>query len=559
MKKFWKTIGLGICIFFSIPFIIYFPVYLSQNQMTDAWASLFCAILFLIPVIIWQVRKRKKKPAPPEIPPAETPSLPDSYEATINRLSAENTSLQNRINELEPLQARVQELEALLTPEVRDYEQLTASIRKQKRELELLDQEVKLKEDEYEQKENSLNRLLKRLESAQRKLYRVSNVQQACRNAAERYFATETFEHAVLYPVRDEEIEELLAPTVKLHLHTMDIRELRSRFKDNQKQIDAVLKRYEGRYLTKANRTIYQLMVIALQAELQNILYNLKYDKLDASVENVKAFTQKYFSLAAEGNQNIAPTLARFIGEIEFLFIQVVKIEYEYYVQRERIKEEQKSLREQMRQEAAERKLLEQQQRQVEKEESKYRQEMSSIAAQLAETPPDDSRTAELEKRLHELEAQLAAVGDKKEEIARLQHGKAGYVYIISNLGSFGDHIFKIGMTRRLDPQERVDELGSASVPFPFDVHSMIFSDDAPTLETSIHKRLNDRRVNKVNLRKEFFDISLDDLENLVYELQPTAEFKRTMLAEQYRQGLSAGAVYTSVSEDADEDEDIDA
>ena len=100
----------------------------------------------------------------------------------------------------------------------------------------MLDQEVKLKEDEYEQKENSLNRLLKRLESAQRKLYRVSNVQQACRNAAERYFATETFEHAVLYPVRDEEIEELLAPTVKLHLHTMDIRELRSRFKDNQKQ-----------------------------------------------------------------------------------------------------------------------------------------------------------------------------------------------------------------------------------------------------------------------------------------------------------------------------------
>lgn len=554
MKKFWKSFGLGVSIFFAICFLLAGIAFLTDGENSDALAAFACSAICFIPAVVWQIKKRKQTANHSEASSTgiSPPFHPD--EEKINRLSAENASLQARVNELEPLQARVQELEALLTPEVQDYEQLSESIRKQKRELQLLDQKVKLKEDEYEQKENSLNGLLKRLESAQRKLYRVSNAQKACRNAAERYFATETFAHSMLYPVRDEEIEELLAPTVKLHLHTMDIRELRNRFKDNQKQIDETLKRYQGRYLTKTNRTIYQLMVIALQAELQNILYNLKYDKLDASVENVKAVTQKYLSIASEGNQNIAPTLARFIGEIEFLFIQAVKIEYEYYVQRERIKEEQKSLREQMRQEAAERKLLEQQQRQVEKEEAKYRQEMSSITAQLAETAPDDSRTAELEKRLHELEAQLAAVGDKKEEITRLQHGKAGYVYIISNLGSFGDHVFKIGMTRRLDPQERIDELGSASVPFPFDVHSLIFSDDAPTLENNIHKRLNDRRVNKVNLRKEFFDVSLDDLENLVYELQPTAEFKRTMLAEQYRQGLSGGSVYTTVSTEEDEE-----
>ena len=351
----------------------------------------------------------------------------------------------------------------------------------------------------------------------------------------------------------------MLAPTVQIHLHAMDIRELRKRLKENQKQIDEILKKYEGRYQTKANRTIYNLMVIALRAELQNILYNLKYDKLDTSIDNVKAVTQKYFSYASTGNQNIAPTLAKFIGEIEFFFIQAVKIEYEYYVQRERIKEEQKALREQMRQEAAERKLLEQQQHQIEKEESKYRQEMSSISDQLAEAVPDDPRTAELEKRLHELEQQLAAVGDKKEEISRLQHGKAGYVYIISNLGSFGDHVFKIGMTRRLDPQERIDELGSASVPFPFDVHSLIFSDDAPSLENSIHKQLNDHRVNKVNLRKEFFDVTLDELEQLVYELQPTAEFKRTMLAEQYHQSMSDDISYDPIDLESDqEDEDFE-
>lgn len=536
-------------------FIVYIPSYFLHGQIADGIASIFCAIVFLVPVIIWLTRKRKKESIVTEnsstgwkqpLPPTFNEQ---HYLNEIQRLTEEKTALQNRI----------QELEDLLSPEHLEHRQVTESIQKQKRELELLDQEVKLKEDEYEKADQSLNNLQKRLESAQRKLGRVHYAQKAIQNAATRYFVTETFERSVLYPITDDEVEDLLTPTVQLHLHAMDIRDLRKRLKENQKQIDEILQKYEGRYQTKANRTIYNLMVIALRAELQNILYNLKYDKLDASIDNVKSITQKYFSYASEGNQSIAPTLARFIGEIEFFFIQAVKIEYEYYVQRERIKEEQKAIREQMRQEAAERKLLEQQQQQIEKEESKYKQEMSSIASQLAESVPDDPKTVELEKRLHELEQQLAAVGDKKEEISRLQHGKAGYVYIISNLGSFGDHVFKVGMTRRLDPQERIDELGSASVPFPFDVHSLIFSDDAPSLENSIHKKLNDHRVNKVNLRKEFFDVTLDELEQLVYELQPTAEFKRTMLAEQYHQSMSGDISYDPIKLESDEeDEDFE-
>ena len=94
-------------------------------------------------------------------------------------------------------------------------------------------------------------------------------------------------------------------------------------------------------------------------------------------------------------------------------------------------------------------------------------------------------------------------------------------------------------MTRRLEPQERVNELGDASVPFPFDVHSFIFSEDAVALETKLHHELNAQRVNKVNLRKEFFRVSLDDLEALVARIDPSAPFQRTMLAEQYHQSLS--------------------
>ena len=190
-----------------------------------------------------------------------------------------------------------------------------------------------------------------------------------------------------------------------------------------------------------------------------------------------------------------------------------------------------------MRQESEERKALEVQRRQVEKEESKYIAEIELVTEKMKNVAQEQRN--DYEKRIAELQEQLKAVSEKKEDIIKLQNGKAGYVYIISNLGSFGDHVFKVGMTRRLDPMDRVKELGDASVPFSFDVHSFIFSDDAVGLENALHKELNGRRVNKVNLRKEFFDISLDEIEDIVYKYQPSAEFNRTMLAEQYYQSLS--------------------
>lgn len=112
-------------------------------------------------------------------------------------------------------------------------------------------------------------------------------------------------------------------------------------------------------------------------------------------------------------------------------------------------------------------------------------------------------------------------------------------------------------MTRRLDPQDRVNELSDASVPFKFDVHSFIFSDDASDLETDLHRRLSNKRVNKVNLRKEFFYASIDELEELVTEICPAAEFNKTMPAEEFRQSLSTDEVYSSdynlESSDADD------
>lgn len=352
-----------------------------------------------------------------------------------------------------------------------------------------------------------------------------------------------------------KEINEFLLPTVELDLQCLSMKDLRKRYRENEKQIEETLHRYEGRYTTKANIAIYQLMVIALRAELQNILYNIRFGKLDDALNDVKQVTSKYYTIATEGNQSIAPTMKKFIGEIEYLFTEAVRIEYEYYVQKERAKEEQRAIREQIRQEAEERRELERQKKQIEKEESKFHDQINLLNEQLSNTQ-DSEKEQLLQARIAELQQQLASVSEKKDRIATLQNGKAGNVYIISNIGSFGENVFKIGMTRRLDPQQRIDELGSASVPFPFDVHSMIFSDDASSLETHLHHLLNDRRVNKVNLRKEFFNVSLDELEALVTEINPTAEFKRTILAEQYRQSLSIDKVAESTLTDSDSDDD---
>lgn len=188
-----------------------------------------------------------------------------------------------------------------------------------------------------------------------------------------------------------------------------------------------------------------------------------------------------------------------------------------------------------MKQEVEERKQLEQQRKQVEKEEAKYIGEINKVKELLLITDNQD-KLSQLNNKIEELQRQLFDVEQKKDDIIKRQNGKARNVYIISNLGSFGENIFKVGMTRRLEPMDRVKELSDASVPFMFDVHSFIFSDDAVALEQKLHSIPEKNRVNKINLRKEFFNVSIDELEKIVTEIDPTAEFNKTMIAEEYRQ-----------------------
>jgi len=334
-----------------------------------------------------------------------------------------------------------------------------------------------------------------------------------------------------------EQVDRFM-PTVSVRLQCLTYQDLKKEFRENEKNINTLLEKYESRYTTKANKTIYQLMVIALQAELQNILANMKYDKLEKAIEQVTVLCAKYDIIVSEGNQQIAPTIKRFIGELQYLFTNAVKIEYEYYVKKEQERAEQAAIREQMRQEAEERKELEKQRQQIEKEESKFTSEIENVKELLVSTT-DETKIQALEEKIRELQNKLLNVEERKEDIINRQNGKAGNVYVISNLGSFGPDVFKVGMTRRLEPMDRVRELGDASVPFAFDVHAMIFSEDAVSLEYKLHQVLDQYRLNKINLRKEFFKLPLDMIEQIVLTEDPAASFNRTMLAEQYRQSLS--------------------
>lgn len=457
--------------------------------------------------------------------------LSDIFNA--KRIKTENLLLKSRIIDLE------KKLKDLKYSEISEAENAVESIRK-----EIADDNATISrlKEEITKLSESNQKAEMQTQTAIKKLNKVRELYKSVDYSITHFFEINPeIASCRLHGLLERDLEEL-SPSIMLKLHCMDVRSLNKAFRENDKQISKIMECYASRYTTKANKSVYQLMVIALRAELQNILYNLKYEKLDKAIEDVKSMTSKYLVIAGEGNQSIAGTLTKFIGEIEYLFINAVKIEYNYYVKKEQAKQEQLAIREQMRQEAEERRALEMEKKKIEKEEEKYNTEIALLTEKLKAA--SEAEIDALNTRILKLKAQLSDVILQKDEITKLQNGKAGNIYIISNLGSFGEDVFKVGMTRRIDPQDRVNELGDASVPFKFDVHSFIFSENAVDLENRLHTILNDRRVNKVNLRKEFFRIPIDELEEIVVSIDPTAEFNKTMIAEEYRQSLSSQGNY---------------
>ena len=153
------------------------------------------------------------------------------------------------------------------------------------------------------------------------------------------------------------------------------------------------------------------------------------------------------------------------------------------------------------------------------KNEEKAREQLEKQREAL-ERAASEAEKAKLQEQVSALEVRLQeALAMKERAMSMAQQTRTGYVYVISNVRSFGEGIYKIGMTRRLDPMDRVRELGDASVPFPFEVHYMIYTDDAPKLEAELHQRFAEFKMNSDNYRKEFFKVPIEDIESVLKEL----------------------------------------
>lgn len=225
------------------------------------------------------------------------------------------------------------------------------------------------------------------------------------------------------------------------------------------------------------------------------------------------------------------------IDYIELKF-EECKLQYQYTLKKQEEIAEQKLIKEQIREEQRAIKEFEKAIAEAEKEEKMYRNLLDKAQQELAQA--NEQERSEMEQRIAILELQLAEAEAKEERAKSMaEQTRKGHVYVISNIGSFGEDVYKIGLTRRLEPMDRVKELGDASVPFPFDVHAMIYTDDAPALETALHREFHSQRVNAVNIRKEFFSVDLEEIKDAVEKIAGVdTQFKMTALAEDYYESL---------------------
>lgn len=273
---------------------------------------------------------------------------------------------------------------------------------------------------------------------------------------------------------------------------------------------------------------IVRLLIRAFNGECDDIVRKVKFSNIDASIN------------AIQKSSETISKLGRVIGiSVPQDYVELKKKEaylsYEYAQFKQQEKERLRELREQEREEAKLRKEIAEQRKKLDKERKQYEKALADIDKQIASASGDELEA--LNAKREEIVANLGEVDKASKDIDyREANQKAGYVYVISNIGSFGENVYKIGMTRRLDPMERVMELSDASVPFNFDVHAMIFTEDAPGLEAALHREFEDRKINKVNQRREFFHVTLDEIKEVVRKsYDKTVEFVDVPDAEQYR------------------------
>lgn len=273
-------------------------------------------------------------------------------------------------------------------------------------------------------------------------------------------------------------------------------------------------------------KDMQKLLLRAFNVECDNIVENVRISNFEKSIERINTISSQISKLGIIMDISIT---RKYIE----LKVEEVKLALDFQQKKQEEKDKIKELKAQQREEAKAQKEIEEARRRLQKEKAHYQNALDALKQQMEKNGETDNL---LEKK-KELENDLADTEKAINDVDyREANKRAGYVYIISNVGAFGENVYKIGMTRRLDPTERVDELGDASVPFDFDIHALIFTEDAPKLENALHLAFEDRKINKVNSRREFFRVSLDEIKEVVRKnFDKTVEWTDVPEAEQYR------------------------
>lgn len=278
--------------------------------------------------------------------------------------------------------------------------------------------------------------------------------------------------------------------------------------------------------------TAIQFVTDAFNGKVDSILSKVKHDNYGILEQKIKdAYQLVNKNGAAFRNAHILP--AYLDARLDELKWAVITQEL-----RKKAADEQRELREKIREEEKARREYERAQKEAAKEEAMLQNALEKAKAMLASA--NEAQRAKYEAQIAEYAEKLKEAEEKNQRaLSMAQQTKRGTVYVISNIGAFGENVYKVGMTRRLDPNDRVRELGDASVPFPFDVHAFIESDDAPTLETALHHDLAMAQMNKVNPKKEFFKVDLSMIKKLVEDRGLQVNWTMAADAAEYRESLA--------------------
>jgi hypothetical protein len=290
------------------------------------------------------------------------------------------------------------------------------------------------------------------------------------------------------------------------------------------------------KYVEESRReTAIEFVMDAFNGKVDSILSRVKSDNAGRLAQEIKdAFTLVNFNGRAFRECQITEEyIAARLDELKWAAVaQKLKLDE---------REEQRRIKEQIREEEKARREYERAIKEAERDEEALRKAMQK-AEQMVQQATSEQR-AKYEAQVAELTAKLKEAEELSQRAKSMaEQTKRGHVYIISNIGSFGEHVYKIGLTRRLEPLDRVRELGDSSVPFEFDVHALIYSEDAPSLETKLHNHFLMMQMNKVNYRKEFFRVDLAHIREEVTKLGIDAKWTMVAEAQEYRETLAIEA-----------------